>query len=84
MRIDSKHDIESEEFSDKIEEIVIEPLCEEFGETKWLSEENFTMEKNRKGFSDYDVEEFDNYNEWMEEYSVLKMVIVWVKIILEV
>lgn len=68
MRIDSKHDIESEEFSDKIEEIVIEPLCEEFGETKWLSEENFTAKKNRKGFSDYDVEEFDNYNDWMEEY----------------
>ncbi|WP_426473433.1 hypothetical protein [Chryseobacterium balustinum] len=48
MRIDSKHDIESEEFSDKIEEIVIEPLCEEFGETKWLSEENFTAEKKQK------------------------------------
>ncbi|WP_426473432.1 hypothetical protein [Chryseobacterium balustinum] len=24
--------------------------------------------KNRKGWSDYDVEEFDNYNDWMKEY----------------
>lgn len=68
MRIDSKHDIESEEFSDRIEELVIQPLCEEFGETKYLSEEHFLKEKNKKGYSDYDVEEFENYDDWMDVY----------------
>lgn len=62
MQIDSKHDIE--DYSFNIEEIVIPALCEEFGETEWISEDYFNKYKAK---NDVDYEDYKSYEEYMDD-----------------
>lgn len=64
MQIDSKHDIYSDKFYEIIEEKVITPLCEEFGETEWISEDDFDKYKSE---NNEDYEDYKSYEEYMDE-----------------
>ena len=64
MRIDSKHNIESDEFSDSIEQIIIDSLEEDFGRGEYMSESEF---ETLKAENDEDVTDYENQEDWLDE-----------------
>jgi hypothetical protein len=60
MQIDSKHNIEDNNFD--IEKIVIENLINDFGMTEWIGEDEFDKFKNTL------YNEYENYEEYMSEW----------------
>lgn len=63
MQIDSKHDIEDSNFD--VGNIVIHPLIQEFGETEWISEDDFDKSKLK---NEQDFREYETYEEYMSEW----------------